>query len=106
MSKKIDRDRAISNLRQEAQNRAIKNEVMKFRLESETLERLLILSQKCNKPVGTLVREWVIEKLDQAENQHTNNAEIKAISIIASSLADRGLLHKDEISRIQQILGQ
>ena len=40
---------------------------MRFRLESETLQKLLELSKKTKKPAGTLVREWVIEKLEQLQ---------------------------------------
>lgn len=103
MNKKINREVAIAKLRKEAQERIVKNEVMKFRLESETLERLLLLAKKLNKPAGTLVREWVIEKLsDEAGQQET--PEVMAISIIANSLAEQGLLHNDQICRIRAIL--
>lgn len=104
MSKKINKERAILNLRQEAHKRVVKDEVMKFRLEAETLERLLILAKKSNKPVGTLVREWVVEKLDESESRRKETPEITAISIIASSLAEHGLLHNDQIGRINQLL--
>lgn len=104
MSKKINKERAILNLRQEAHKRVVKDEVMKFRLEAETLERLLILAKKSNKPAGTLVREWVVEKLDESESRRKETPEITAISIIASSLAEHGLLHNDQIGRINQLL--
>ena len=106
MSRKVDKSRAISNLRQEAQRRVIKDEVMKFRLESETLERLLTLSQRLNKPAGTLVRDWVIEKLNRIESEPKETPGIAAISIIADSLAKRGLLQDDQVSRIHQLLAK
>lgn len=104
MHKKIDRERAISNLREEAQRQLLKSEVMRFRLEEPTFKRLLLLASKLNKPVGSLVREWVVEKLNQAENQSTNTPESMAISIIATSLAEQGLLKKNQIGKIQQLL--
>ncbi|HEY9870606.1 MAG TPA: hypothetical protein V6D08_15680 [Candidatus Obscuribacterales bacterium] len=104
MSKRIIREDAILNLRQEAQRRVIKDEVMKFRLEAATLERLLRLAQQLNKPAGTLVREWVVEKLDQIETGRTEPPEVTAISIIADSLAERGLLRDEQIDRIRQLL--
>jgi hypothetical protein len=55
MSKKIDKRRAVANLRSEAQKRVVKDEVLRFRLEGKTLERLLKLAKKRDKPVGTLV---------------------------------------------------
>lgn len=93
------------NLRKEAHNRVLKDEVMKFRLESETLERLLTLAAKSNKPVGTLVREWVIEKLDSLEGIQQETPEIKAIGIIANTLAKRGLLPSEQVVRINRLLG-
>ena len=90
--KKFNRDRAILNLGIEAHRRVLKAEVMKFRLEAETLDRLLKFAAKCNKPAGTLVREWVIEKLDQEERGNSHSPVVMAISIITSSLAERGLL--------------
>lgn len=103
MNKKIDKEKAVANLRQEAHKRVTKDEVMKFRLESETLEQLLLLAQKQKKPAGALVREWVLEKLAQEENGH-QTPEIKAISIITTSLAEQGLLDDNQLSSIRRLL--
>jgi hypothetical protein len=104
MNKKITKQQAISSLRKEAQERVIKGEVMKFRLEEKTLERLLALAKKLNKPAGTLVREWVIEKIDLLEQGHKEAPEITAISIIADGLAERGLLRDQELQTIKRLL--
>jgi predicted DNA-binding protein len=104
MNKKIDRNRAILNLGQEAERRLVKSEVMRFRLEEATFKRFLVLAKKLNKPAGALVREWVTEKLNQVENGHTDTPESVAISIIATSLAERGLLHDDQIGKIHHLL--
>jgi hypothetical protein len=106
MSKKIDREHAIQSLGMEAHRRVIKAEVMKFRLEAETLDRLLKLAAKLKKPAGTLVREWVIEKLEQSEREPKDSPETTAISIIASSLAERGLLRTGDVRRINRLLRQ
>ncbi len=105
-NKKIDRKLAVENLRKEAHRRVLKNEVMKFRLESDSLERLLKLAKRLNKPVGALVREWVNEKLDQAESGNVESPAMTAISIIATSLAEHGLLHNDEIGRINRLVAK
>ena len=104
VEKKFDLDRAMLNLGLEAHRRVVKTEVMKFRLEAKNLERLLTVAYQCNKPVGTLVREWVIEKLDEAEHSINPSAEKTAIGIIADSLAERGLLPDAEFAQIQQLL--
>jgi hypothetical protein len=101
--KKIDRQKAILSLRKEAEERVIKDEVMRFRLESETLQKLLELSKKTKKPAGTLVREWVIEKLEQLQGEQ-ESPEGMAITIIATSLAERGILKADQVSKIQKLL--
>ena len=106
MSKNIDKEKAIANLRPEAQNRLIKNEIMRFRLESETFERLLKYARKINKPVGTLVREWVVEKLNQLESKPKQSPQIKAINIITTSLAEQGLLETKEVGRINKLLAE
>ncbi len=106
MQRKIDKAQAILNLRQEAHKRVLKDEVMKFRLEARTLEQLLSLSQKLNKPAGANVREWVIEKLSEQKQERTGSPAVMAISIIATSLAKRGILHDDQIANIQQLLAQ
>jgi hypothetical protein len=104
--KKIDKQRAILNLRKEAQERLLKSETMKFRLDAETLKRLLVLAKKLNKPAGTLVREWVIEKVSQVENGYKESPETAAINIIVSSLSKRGLLQQNQISHIQELLAE
>ena len=104
MNKKIDRELAIKNLREEAHRRVLKNEVMKFRFESANLDRLLKLAKKLNKPAGTLVREWVIEKLDQVDKKRTESPEVKAISIITASLAECGILQNNQIGHIHKLL--
>jgi hypothetical protein len=104
MNKKINVEKAIQNLGLEAHKRVLKDEVLKFRLESETLDRLLKLAYKLNTPVGTLVRSWIIERLDEEENGQRETPEIAAISIIALSLAEQGILPDDEMARINKIL--
>ncbi len=104
MSNKINRERAIANLREEAQRQIIKSEIMRFRLEEETFARLLNFAAKIKKPVGTLVREWVVEKLDQAESKPKESPQTKAINIITTSLAERGLLKANQVGRINKLL--
>jgi hypothetical protein len=104
MNKKINVEKALQNLGLEAHKRVLKDEVLKFRLESDTLDRLLKLAYKLNTPVGTLVRSWIIERLDDEEKDQRETPEIAAIGIIASSLAEQGILPDDEMARIHKIL--
>lgn len=43
-----------------------KTEVMQFRLDAESIQQLYELAVTLKKPVGAMVREWVLERL-QAE---------------------------------------
>lgn len=104
MKKKIDRERAIYNLGVEAQRQLLKSEVMRFRLEEPTFKRLLMTAGRLKKMPSTLVREWVVEKLNQVEEQGTESPESLAISIIADSLAKRGLLKDAQVEKIKLLL--
>lgn len=42
----------------------IKREVMQFRLEPENIEKLYRIAAQKRKPVGTLVREWIVERIN------------------------------------------
>jgi hypothetical protein len=42
----------------------VRREVMQFRLEPENIEKLYQVAVKKRRPVGTLVREWVTEKIN------------------------------------------
>ncbi len=49
----------------------VRREVLQFRLEPENIDRLYRIAAKKRKPVGTLIREWMIEKIN-LEAQETN----------------------------------
>lgn len=52
---------------QEALRSIAKTEQLNLRIDSEGIERLYEMSGKVGKPVGTMVREWITERLDQEE---------------------------------------
>ncbi len=41
----------------------VRREVMQFRLEPENIERLYQIAVKKRKPVGTMIREWVTDRI-------------------------------------------
>ena len=43
----------------------VRREVMQFRLEPHNIERLYEIALKSRKPVGTLLREWVTERIKE-----------------------------------------
>lgn len=58
--------RRIAN-QQEALKSVAKTEQLNLRINAEGIERLYEMSGKLGKPVGTMVREWIMERLEQEE---------------------------------------
>ena len=56
--------RRKAELKKIAHAEIIKREVMQFRLEPENIEKLYRIAAQKRKPVGTLVREWMIERIN------------------------------------------
>jgi PHD/YefM family antitoxin component YafN of YafNO toxin-antitoxin module len=54
----------------------VKREVMQFRLESDNIEKLYGLAVKKRKPVGTLVREWITERINAELGARQDNNEL------------------------------
>lgn len=52
---------------QEALKSIAKTEQLNLRIDAEGIERLYEMSGKIGKPVGTMVREWIMERLEQEE---------------------------------------
>jgi hypothetical protein len=66
---KVSREQAVkmrTKLQKQARSEIAKKEVMQFRLEPDAIEQLYDMAGKRRKPVGTLIREWIMERL-QAE---------------------------------------
>jgi hypothetical protein len=52
---------------QEALRSIAKTEQLNLRIDADGIERLYEMSGKIGKPVGTMVREWIMERLEQEE---------------------------------------
>jgi hypothetical protein len=61
----LDARRAANQ--QEALRSIAKTEQLNLRIDAEGIERLYEMSGKIGKPVGTMVREWIMERLEQEE---------------------------------------
>jgi hypothetical protein len=53
----------VAKLKKKARNYLIKTEVMQFRLDQETYRALFSIAENRQRPVGTLVREWITERV-------------------------------------------
>lgn len=67
LSKKRLQER-MDKLKASARAEVAKSEVMHFRLDTPSIEQLYVLAGHKRKPVGTLVREWVLERLQLESN--------------------------------------
>jgi len=62
---KEDLEQRKKRLVETARSEVAKREVMHFRLDATTIEALYAIAEEHQKPVGTMVREWVTERLNQ-----------------------------------------
>jgi len=74
----------IGKVRQKARAYLVKTEVIQFRLDENTYDNLFRIAERIQKPVGTLVREWVTEKVKQElltkkERNKFENVEVATI---------------------------
>lgn len=58
-----------------------KSEQLNLRMDAQGIERLYEMSEKTGKPIGTMVREWIMERLDQ-EEAGTDEPPAVALAII------------------------
>jgi hypothetical protein len=55
----------IEKIRKEATERVNKEALVQFRIEPQIMDRLHAEANKLGLPVGTMVRMWVLERLNQ-----------------------------------------
>jgi hypothetical protein len=65
-----------------------KTEIVQFRLDPENIMGLFELAELHRKPVGTMVREWVLEKMRQ-EQSTPLNSNLRSIENRLSALEKR-----------------
>lgn len=71
-------DQAVKKFRAASRAALAKKEIVQFRLETSDLNKLYQVCALKKKPVGTLVREWVLEHTDRelAQRQKANRTEL------------------------------
>ena len=79
LSKKQLEER-MSKLKASARAEVAKTEVMHFRMDAPSIEQLYILAGQKRKPVGALVREWVMERM-QLESNSTTNMKVSLFEV-------------------------
>ncbi len=88
-------DKAVKEFRATARAELAKKEVVQFRMDTDDLQKLYQVCASKKKPVGTLVREWVLERtgyeLSTKETHKTMRLEqdIAAISRQLNLMKDK-----------------
>lgn len=66
-----------SEMTARARAEVAKTEIVQFRVDAEVIEKLYECSAEMKLPVGTMVRQWVIERLSlETAAEHNNIASI------------------------------
>jgi hypothetical protein len=78
-------EKAMADLKQHARNEIAKKQVFHFRLEPEHIKALYELAGKQRKPAGTMVREWVTEKIAD-ESRVKKSISYKSIETQSASM--------------------
>jgi hypothetical protein len=65
-------------MQQDAVRSVAKTEQLNLRMDEANIYRLYTLAKNKRKPVGTMVREWIVERLDLEESPHNQNAKFAA----------------------------
>ncbi len=55
----------VKQLKKKARDYIAKTEIVQFRLDEQTYQDLFSIAENERRPVGTIVREWVTERVQQ-----------------------------------------
>ncbi len=60
--------RRVKQLKKKARDYIAKTEVVQFRLDEQTYQDLFSIAETARRPLGTIIREWVTERVQQELN--------------------------------------
>ena len=84
----IDR---IGKVKQKARDWLVKNEIVQFRLDQESYRNLFLIAERERKPIGTLVREWISERIKQDPPINGKGKKVRKTSVSFSELGTTAL---------------
>jgi hypothetical protein len=74
---KPELSKRVKKVQEEARLRLAKRGVMRFRCTEDDILRLNEFAFTAGMPVGALIRNWVIERLDQEEQSSSSELQFK-----------------------------
>jgi hypothetical protein len=95
-------------MQSEALRSVAKTEQLNIRIDEQSIHRLYKLAGNENKPVGTMVREWILEKL-RTEEQPGGNDPVQKLTELVSILnakidrLDYGLLAEQDLTIVSRV---
>ncbi len=85
--KEIDTRR--KRMQEEALKTVAKTEQLNIRVDEKSIIRLYNVAAKAGSPVGTMVREWILERLaseEQGKSTHRSDLLLEAMSALQSRI--------------------
>ena len=75
--------KALEKGRAQARKEVIARGIAQFRVDPETMQQLLEVSEYRGLPLGTMLREWVKERLrtEQNKSKESSNADYRALCL-------------------------
>lgn len=98
-------DKALKEFRATSRAELAKKEVVQFRIDTEDLQKLYQVCALKKKPVGTLVREWVLERTEHILSAKETPKTIKLEQNI-SDISRQLNFMKDRFERLEAIITQ
>ncbi len=77
-------DARRKRMQEEALSRVAKTEQLNIRMDEYSIMQLYSRAEKEGKPVGALVREWIVEKLDTQKQSQLDNKLDKILQLVKS----------------------
>lgn len=77
-------DARRKRMQEEALSRVAKTEQLNIRMDEYSIMQLYSRAEREGKPVGALVREWIVDKLDTQKQSHLDEQLEKILSSIES----------------------
>ena len=81
---KVNLAKAKANLKAYVRKDLSKRELVQFRIDEDHLKQLLEMAEKEKMPLGTMVRDWVIEKLQEKQNTKDVGAKSSTLRVSES----------------------
>lgn len=78
--------KALNKMEKTARRKVAKREVLHFRIDQSSISAIYEMASNKEKPVGTMIREWVLERLQKEQDMPQLEPSLKNIEQRLSAL--------------------